>query len=69
MMWYAAVVDSLVSHIRVAMDQAGLYRLDQEAAQSSLDEVRDAIADCRTESGRLQLPAGEVQRMEPVIQA
>lgn len=54
--------------IRIAMDQAGLYRLGEEAAKDVLDEVRDAIAEWRTEARKLQLPAVEVQRMESVIQ-
>ena len=68
-MWYAAVDDSLVSHIRVAMDQAGLYRLGEEAAKKMLNEVRDAIADWHTEARKLQPPAVDLQRMESVIQA
>lgn len=68
---HALAIDSKNTEpdIRVAMDQAGLYRLDQKAAQSMLDEVRNAIADWRTEARKLQLPAVEVQRMESVIQA
>ncbi len=68
---HALAIDSKNTEpdIRVAMDQAGLYRLDQKAAQSMFDEVRNAIADWRTEARKLQLPAIEVQRMESVIQA
>ncbi len=68
---HALAIDSKNTEpdIRVAMDQAGLYRLDQKAAQSMLNEVRNAIADWRTEARKLQLPAVEVQRMESVIQA
>lgn len=51
------------------MEQAELYRLNQEAAKSMLDEVRDAIEDWRTVARKLQLPSVEVQRMESVIQA
>lgn len=68
---HALAIDSKNTEpdIRVAMDQARLYRLDQKAAQSMLDEVRNAIADWRTEARKLQLPAVEVQRMESVIPA
>lgn len=68
---HALAIDSKNTEpdIRVAMDQAGLYRLDQKSAQSMLDEVRNAIADWRTEARKLQLPAVEVQRMESVIPA
>ena len=68
---HALAIDSKNAEpdIRVAMEQAELYRLDEKAANSMLDEVHDAIADWRTEAKKLQLPSVEVQRMESVIQA
>lgn len=68
---HALAIDSKNAEpdIRVAMEQAELYRLNQEAAKSMLDEVRDAIEDWRTVARKLQLPSVEVQRMESVIQA
>jgi serine/threonine-protein kinase HipA len=68
---HALAIDSKNAEpdIRVAMEQVALYRLDKEAATSMLDEVRNAIANWRTEARKLHLPSVEVQRMESVIQA
>lgn len=68
---HALAIDSKNAEpdIRIAMEQAELYRLSREAAKSMLDEVRDAIEDWRTVAQKLQLPSVEVQRMESVIQA
>lgn len=68
---HALAIDSKNAEpdIRVAMEQVSLFRLDKEAATSILDEVRNAIANWRTEARKLHLPSVEVQRMESVIQA
>lgn len=54
---HALAIDSKNAEpdIRVAMEQAKLYRLDEKAANSMLDEVRDAIADWRTVVEHLRL--------------
>lgn len=68
---HALAIDSknVEPDIRVAMEQAELYRLDTKAANDMLSEIHEAIADWRMEAKKLQLPSNEVQRMESVIQA
>lgn len=67
---HALAIDSKNAEpdIRVAMEQAELYRLNTEAARHILDEVRNAIEDWRSMAQKLHLPSVEVQRMESVIQ-
>lgn len=68
---HALAIDSknAAPDIRVAMEQAGLYRLNTGAARRMLDEVRNAIEDWRAVAQKLRLPSVEIQRMESVIQA
>jgi serine/threonine-protein kinase HipA len=58
-----------IPSVEAAMATAELYRLTTARAQAVLAQVREALADWRSEAERDGLARSEVQRMETVIQA
>jgi len=55
--------------VSTVLETADLYRLDARRARTIVEEVRSAVATWRDEAARQGLPASELHRMEPIINA